>query len=156
MTVALKEDDDGKLLTVTLSGKLTKEDYLHLGPECDRLIAKHGKIHRDDNARISRLDNGRLVGRHQIRLQAFHHIEQLALIGEKKWEAGMAVFCKPFTTAKVRYFERHQVAEAMAWLEEKAWNGCKVRNSVAIPRISVDTCRQLRTLAELCGSNPLT
>ena len=44
MTVALKEDDDGKILTVTLNGKLTKADYEHLGPEVDRLIARMARF----------------------------------------------------------------------------------------------------------------
>ena len=27
------------------------------------------------------------------------------MIGDKKWESGMAGFCKPFTGAKIRYFD---------------------------------------------------
>jgi len=30
----------------------------------------------------------------------------------------MSVFCKPFTTAKIRYFDKAQAAEARAWLEQ--------------------------------------
>jgi hypothetical protein len=30
----------------------------------------------------------------------------------------MSVFCKPFTTAKIRYFDRAAIAEARAWLEQ--------------------------------------
>jgi hypothetical protein len=44
-------------------------------------------------------------------------IERLAVIGEKKWEKGMTTFCKPFTTAKIRYFEKDQGAEAQIWIE---------------------------------------
>jgi len=117
MTVALKEDEDGKILTVTLSGKLTKEDYQHLGPEVDRLIAKHGKI------RIAAIMHefhgwtlGALWDDIKFDFKHFAHIERLALIGERKWEAGMAAFCKPFTTAKVRYFDVAQSDEAMAWI----------------------------------------
>ncbi len=40
------------------------------------------------------------------------------MIGEKKWEKGMSVFCKPFTTAKIRYFDRSAMDEAQAWLEQ--------------------------------------
>jgi hypothetical protein len=43
-------------------------------------------------------------------------IERLALVGEKRWEAGMAAFCRPFTTATIRYFDRAQAAEAYKWL----------------------------------------
>jgi hypothetical protein len=45
-------------------------------------------------------------------------IERLAMVGEKKWQHGMAIFCKPFTTAMVRYFEHADAAEARTWLDE--------------------------------------
>jgi len=48
----------------------------------------------------------------------FHDIERLAIVGEKKWQKALAVFCKPFTTAIVRYFEAGQLGGARAWLEE--------------------------------------
>lgn len=44
--------------------------------------------------------------------------ERLALVGERKWEQRMAAFCKPFTSARVRYFDRSKVDEARAWLRE--------------------------------------
>ena len=31
----------------------------------------------------------------------------------------MAAFCKPFTTARVRYFDHTKTAEAREWLSEK-------------------------------------
>jgi hypothetical protein len=40
------------------------------------------------------------------------------MVGEKKWQQGMATFCKPFTKATVRYFDHPQSAEAGKWLEE--------------------------------------
>lgn len=39
------------------------------------------------------------------------------MAGDKKWEQGkqgMSVFCKPFTTAKIRYFDRAAIANAPA------------------------------------------
>ena len=32
-------------------------------------------------------------------------IERIALVGEKKWEEWMAKVCKPFTMAKIKYFD---------------------------------------------------
>jgi hypothetical protein len=46
-------------------------------------------------------------------------IERLAIVGESKWEAGMAVFCKPFTTAKIQYFDHSKLAEAKSWIESE-------------------------------------
>jgi hypothetical protein len=40
------------------------------------------------------------------------------MIGETKWEHGMATFCKPFTKAKIRYFTHAEAAVARKWLEE--------------------------------------
>ena len=37
------------------------------------------------------------------------------MVGDKKWQKGMSVFCKPFTTAKIRYFDVAQAMEARAW-----------------------------------------
>jgi hypothetical protein len=36
----------------------------------------------------------------------------------QKWEKGMSVFCKPFTTAKIRYFDKAQAADARTWLDQ--------------------------------------
>ena len=49
-------------------------------------------------------------------LKHFSHIERLAMVGDTKWEKGMSVFCRPFTTAEIRYFERTALDQARAWL----------------------------------------
>ena len=52
---------------------------------------------------------------------AMHHfrdIDRLAMVGDKKWQEGMATFCKPFTKATIRYFDHGDAAEARKWLSE--------------------------------------
>jgi hypothetical protein len=34
------------------------------------------------------------------------------MVGETRWQHGMTTFCKPFTTATVRYFDRADAAAA--------------------------------------------
>jgi hypothetical protein len=51
-------------------------------------------------------------------LRHFSHIERLALVGDRKWEAGMAVFCKPFTTTTIRFFPEEKAEEAYDWIKE--------------------------------------
>jgi len=54
-------------------------------------------------------------------LKHWRDIERLAFVGDKKWEKGMAAFCKPFTKAQIQYFDMAQLEEARGWLEsEKA------------------------------------
>jgi hypothetical protein len=119
MSVELHEEAGGKILILNLSGKLAKEDYAHFTPEVEQSVKDHGKVRM----------LVRMIGFHgwsmgavwedvKFDLHHFSHIERLALVGDKRWEAGMAVFCKPFTTAKVRYFDESKADEATTWIHE--------------------------------------
>ena len=44
MAIKLSEKQDGRILEVHVSGKLTAADYEHFTPQVERLIDKHGKI----------------------------------------------------------------------------------------------------------------
>jgi len=39
-------------------------------------------------------------------------------VGEKKWEEWMAKVCKPFTMAKIQYFDAAKIDDAWKWLKE--------------------------------------
>ena len=49
-------------------------------------------------------------------LKHFSDIERLAIVGDKAWEKGMSVFCRPFTTATIRYFDRSAIEDARQWV----------------------------------------
>jgi len=55
---------------------------------------------------------------HDIKFDAkhFNDIERIAMVGETKWQHGMSVFCKPFTAAKLRYYDHSAIEEARDWL----------------------------------------
>ena len=115
MSVELHED--GKILVIKLTGKLAKEDYEQFAPEVDRLIKQHGKLRmlvqmRDFHGWTA----GALWQDIKFDLKHFRQIERLALVGEKTWEHGMATFCKPFTTATIRYFDRSEAEQAEEWI----------------------------------------
>ena len=119
MSISLREEADGKVLVIRLGGKLTKADYEHFVPEVERLIRRHGKVrmlvqmHDFHGWTLSALwDDIKFDVKH------FAHIERLALVGESKWEAGMAAFCKPFTTASIQYFDEAKAREALNWISE--------------------------------------
>jgi hypothetical protein len=40
------------------------------------------------------------------------------MVGDRKWEKWMARFCRPFTKAQVKYFDRSEVDAAWKWLHE--------------------------------------
>ena len=45
------------------------------------------------------------------------------MVGEAKWQQGMAAFCKPFTKATIRYFDHAHAADARKWLDEASASG---------------------------------
>jgi hypothetical protein len=40
------------------------------------------------------------------------------MVGNRRWEKWMTSVCKPFTKAKVKYFDRSEVAAAWTWLRQ--------------------------------------
>ena len=119
MALELNSLQDGKVLEINVSGKLTKEDYTKFVPEVEKLIQQHGKI-----SILLRMHDfhgwqaGALWEDIKFDIRHFSDIKRLAMIGEKSWQKGMSRFCAPFTTAKIRYFEPEQLQEAEKWVEE--------------------------------------
>ena len=106
-----------KLLHVKVTGKLTKESYETFAPLVDQLIQEQGKL----SVLFEMHDfHGWTAGAmwEDIKFDFKHwkDLERLAIVGESKWENGMSVFCKPFTSAKIQYFEHNQLAEALKWV----------------------------------------
>jgi hypothetical protein len=108
-----------KILGFKMSGKLHDEDYKNFVPVVEAAVAASGKV--------------RLFAQFQdfhgwdlhalwddIKFSTKHctDIERIALVGDKTWEKWMAKVCKPFTLAKVRYFDVAEVDAAWAWLAE--------------------------------------
>lgn len=108
-----------KILGFKLSGKLHDEDYKHFVPAIETAVAKHGKIRL-----LAQFHDFHGWDMHalwdDIKFSTKHcfDIERIALVGEKTWEKWMATVCKPFTMAKIKYFDASQVDAAKAWLSE--------------------------------------
>jgi hypothetical protein len=119
MTVELHESDEGKVLTIKAEGKLTKEDYETFVPKVEQLIQRFGKVRiLFEMKDFHGWKAGAIWQDIKFDIKHFRDIEQLALVGDKKWEKGMSVFCKPFTTAKVKYFDVNEADKAQDWIRE--------------------------------------
>ena len=117
MTDAIDIVASGNVLEVAVTGKLTKDAYQQLVPAVDKQIQDHGKLRilfvmRDFHGWTA----GALWEDTKFDLKHWRDIERLAIVGETKWEQGMATFCKPFTTAEVRYFDHAQSEAARQWI----------------------------------------
>jgi len=119
MPIQLNEEHSGKMLVVHVSGKLEAADYEHFVPEFERLVRAHGRLRLlFDMTDFHGWTAGALWADTKFALHHFHDIDRLAVVGETKWQEGMATFCKPFTKATINYFEHADASDARRWLGE--------------------------------------
>jgi hypothetical protein len=115
--VDFHEEADGKVLVANMGGKLTRDDYKCFLPEVERLIRTHHRVRI-----LCRMHDfhgwtlGALWEDIKFDVRHFADIERLAIVGERRWQHGMAVFCEPFTKAEVRYFDDIEFARATEWI----------------------------------------
>jgi hypothetical protein len=111
----------GRVLEVRVVGKLTKEAYETFVPAVDAQIKQYGKLRilfvmQDFHGWTA----GALWEDLKFDVTHWKDIERLAVVGDKKWEKGMAAFCKPFTKAEIRYFDLAQLEQAREWLQSES------------------------------------
>lgn len=107
-----------KILAFKLSGKLHDEDYKTFVPAVDaaaengkvRMLAQFHDFHGWDARAL--WDDIKFATTHCTKF------DRIALVGDKSWEKWMATVCKPFTMAKVKYFDVSEMDAAWAWLQE--------------------------------------
>ena len=119
MPIQIREDDVGKFLAVHVSGILAQAGYERFVPEFERLVRQNGRLRvLFDMTGLHGWEAGAAWEDTKFAIKHFADIERLAMVGEKKWQQGMATFCKPFTKATVKYFDHTDDDGARKWLAE--------------------------------------
>ena len=117
--IELLEGSSETSVQFRLSGKLHDEDYKTFVPLVDESIAAHGRtrilVHFHN---FEGWDTHALWD--DIKFATTHctTIERIALVGENKWQKYMAMVCRPFTMAKLQYFDISDISAAEAWVNE--------------------------------------
>ncbi len=113
------ETSSPKVVAFKLSGKLHDADYKVFVPAVEAALAKEGKL------RFLALfedfhgwDLRAAWDDFKFGLRYYSAFERIAMVGDRKWEAWMAKLCKPFTKAKVKYFDSSEVDAAWKWVQE--------------------------------------
>ncbi len=110
-----------KVLAFKMSGKLHDEDYKTFVPLVDAAIANQGKVRL-----LAQFEDFHGWDMHALwddtKFAATHcnKIERIALVGDRAWQKWMAVICKPFTMAKIHYFDASNLEAAKEWVADEA------------------------------------
>ena len=107
-----------KVLGFKMSGKLHDEDYKFFVPQVEAAVAQFGKVRMLAQFHDFHGWDAKALW-DDIKFSTTHctKIDRIALVGEKKWEEWMAKVCKPFTMAKIKYFDAAEAGDAMEWLQ---------------------------------------
>ena len=121
--IATFETDSPKVVGLKFSGKLHDEDYKQFVPTIETILTAEGKVRLfvqfeefhgwDLHAAWDDLKFG---------LKHYSDFERIAMVGDRKWEEWIVSFCKPFTKANVKYFDKSEVVSAWMWLKNEAGN----------------------------------
>jgi hypothetical protein len=118
-TVATSDDCPIDSIHSEANNLESMSDYQHLVPTVEDAVRKNGKVRMLVQMHdFHGWDAGALWQDIKFDVKHFNHIQRLAIVGETTWEKWMAMFCKPFTTAKVRYFPVERSAEARTWVSD--------------------------------------
>jgi hypothetical protein len=113
------ESGSESILAFRISEKLHDEDYKIFVPAVEQAIDGHGKVRI-----LAQFQDFHGWDMHalwdDIKFATKHctDVERIALVGDQKWEEWMAKVCKPFTMAKIEYFEAGAVEDAWKWMRE--------------------------------------
>ena len=117
MPIHINEPDSGNFLDVHVSGILSKADYEQFVPEFERLVREHGKLRvLFDMTGFHGWEAAAMWEEIKFDVKHLAGIERFAMVGDLQWQHVMAIFCKPFTKAKVQYFDHTDVVGARKWL----------------------------------------
>jgi hypothetical protein len=108
-----------KVIGFKLSGKLHDEDYRQFVPTVETILDTEGKvrlfIQPED---FHGWDLHAAWDDCRFGLKHYSDFKRIAIVGDRKWEQWIARIWKPFTKAKVRYFDATQVDAAWEWVLE--------------------------------------
>ena len=109
--------EEGKIVHVRVSGKLTQEDYEKLIPTWQRVIARAGAMRL---LLVMEDFHGWEIGAawDDLRFEIEHRqsVERVAMVGDKAWEKWMIKIGALFAPDLVKYFDASEIAEAEKWV----------------------------------------
>lgn len=105
------------IVIVTARGRLSPPDYDDMTAAIDRIVERDGPIRmlldlvpfRGWSPAAFRRDI-------TFNLSHRHAFERIAVLGDRPWKKWLTLLSRPLFSGTMRYFDRQQRAEALAWL----------------------------------------
>ena len=101
-----------------LSGKLHHGDYKSFVPTVEAVLAAQGKVRL-----FAQFEDFHGADLHAVwddlkfGFKHYGDFERIAMVGDRRWEKWLVQMSKPFTKAKMMFFDRSEVHAAWKWLQ---------------------------------------
>lgn len=119
MAHLISVEPNGHILRIAVYDAIDMKAYEHVVPYIDSAIYEY------DTVRLL-FDLTEYVGREpgagfeyaELSLPNWAKVERVAFIGDRRFEPRVEGFCKPFTSATIKYFYSDQGDAAAEWIRE--------------------------------------
>lgn len=119
----INELADGRVIDVTIIGKLTDADYEQFVPLTEQRINQFGKIGMVITLEdFSGWDLNAMWDDLKFDIKHFCDIEKMAIVGHSKWDKFLSALTRPFTAAEIKYFDEGEIAAARQWATNLSGN----------------------------------
>ena len=113
--IITKEIED--TIVVRMSGKLNSSDYDEVVPLMENKIKSCGRINLYCELEdVESINPGALWKNSKFNSSHFNDFEKVVMVGDKHWLDWMSRLTRPFTSAKVKYFDNSERDEALEWV----------------------------------------
>jgi hypothetical protein len=115
--IEVEKSAAGILVTLRIKEKLDKTDYARFVPMVESQMQSGAPVRLLIELHdFKGWTAGALWEDTKFAAKHFNDIDRIAVVGESRWQQGVALFFKPFTAADVRYFDMAAVKEARRWI----------------------------------------
>lgn len=120
MLEILEEWTGDDVIALRVSGKLLHDDYESLVPKLEKLIEQHGAVRcLIDVTELDGVELRAVWDELRFDLKHASDVSRCAVVGERAWERWATAAARPiFRKAEVRFFERADFEQALAWIKE--------------------------------------
>ncbi len=119
MTIRYEEDDASRTATITVSGKVTEEDYRAAVEPMQKFIDKHGKVRFIEVIESFRgFDPSVIWPGMKFDWKNLPHITHVAVVSDLGWIGPLSKTAGYFMSTKLRTFGLDELEEARKWVQE--------------------------------------
>ena len=118
--ITIREHGETNLVETIASGTLESEDYARLRPVLERNIADYKNVRwLFDMSQLDSVTVGAIWKELTFELTHANDFEKIAFVGDHGWQKWATLAIRPFTKAKIEFFQPSQLDAAHEWINER-------------------------------------